>query len=173
MTAPNDNVTPDDVRHLRRAVELAAIARDRGDGPFGAVLVTNSGNVLAEGLNGIATTGDIRAHAELDAITRANNAGLRQEIAGSTMYASGEPCPMCTAGMIWASLGRVLFAAASRDFNPRLPPGPRFSLTCADLVSHSNTSMTVTGPVTIKGALDIFTSLTPQDRNPTEEAAGK
>lgn len=40
----NDN----DLRHLRRCVELAELALDGGDEPFGSVLVTGDGAVLAE-----------------------------------------------------------------------------------------------------------------------------
>jgi tRNA(Arg) A34 adenosine deaminase TadA len=46
-----------------------------------------------------------------------------------------EPCPMCAAGMVWAALGRIVFAAAEPDFAPLLTGGPRFRLRCAEVVS--------------------------------------
>ena len=44
-----------DLVHLRRCVELAKIALEKGDEPFGSVLVSAQGNVLAEGHNQVAS----------------------------------------------------------------------------------------------------------------------
>nr|WP_291819170.1 hypothetical protein [Candidatus Microthrix sp.] len=52
----------DDLLHLRRCLELAAEAVERGDQPFGSVLVSGDGTVLAERRNRIVTTGDLTAH---------------------------------------------------------------------------------------------------------------
>ncbi|GLY02124.1 nucleoside deaminase [Actinoplanes sp. NBRC 101535] len=137
---------------LLRAVELARQARDRGDRPFGAVITDVAGNVLAEGRNGVTTSGDIRAHAELDAVANA-----RGPVTGGTVWASGEPCPMCAAGMVWAGVSRIVFAAATRDFTPLLgDDGPRFTLTCAEVIAASNAPIVVEGPVPVTGALDVF-----------------
>ena len=53
----------DDLRHLQRAVELAAAALEAGDDPFGSLLVARDGTVLAEELNREASSGDPTAHA--------------------------------------------------------------------------------------------------------------
>ena len=44
-------MTQDDLEHLRRCVELATIATDAGDSPFGSVLVSGAGEVLFEDRN--------------------------------------------------------------------------------------------------------------------------
>lgn len=135
-----------DLVHLRRALELAVEAGARGDGPFGAVLVAADGTVLAEAQNGVLTTGDLRAHAELGALEVARAAGFAPRAAGGTMYASGEPCPMCAAGMVWADLGTVVFAASSSDIGALLGP-PTFDLPCREVVARSTSAMRVRGPV--------------------------
>lgn len=142
--------------HIRRSIELAGLAVERGDHPFGAVLLTAEGEVLAEGMNAVPTTGDIRAHAELDAIENARLAGLSHRVPGGTMIASGEPCPMCATGMLWAGLSRVVFAAATPDFAQYLAPGPSFRLRCSDIIESSSVEVTVEGPVDGVGALDPF-----------------
>ena len=105
--------TDDDLRHLQRAVELAAAALEAGDDPFGSLLVAGDGTVLAEELNREVTSADPTAHPEL-ALARwaAGNlsAGDRLE---ATVYTSGEHCPMCAAAHAWVGLGRVVFAASS------------------------------------------------------------
>src|SRR5438105_998467 len=51
-------ITPEDLPHLRRCIELAAEAADAGDHPFGSVLVAGDGRVLAEERNREVSTGD-------------------------------------------------------------------------------------------------------------------
>ncbi|WP_235912086.1 tRNA-specific adenosine deaminase [Mesorhizobium xinjiangense] len=65
----NDN----DMKHLRRCVELARTAIEAGDEPFGSVLVSGNGKVLFEDHNHVAG-GDHTQHPEF-AIARwaANN----------------------------------------------------------------------------------------------------
>jgi tRNA(Arg) A34 adenosine deaminase TadA len=142
--------------HLRRAVALAHEARARGDRPFGAVLLDAAGEVVAEGRNAVTTTGDVRAHAELDAIEAAREAGTSHRVAGGTVLASGEPCPMCAAGMVWAGIARIVFAAAGADIAALAPSRPRFNLSCADVVAASGEAVLVRGPVDGVGALDPF-----------------
>ena len=45
----------DELRHLRRCVELATEALEAGDEPFGSVLVAGDGTVLAEDHNRVAS----------------------------------------------------------------------------------------------------------------------
>ena len=54
-----------DVKHLRRAIELARQARARGNHPFGSLLVGGSGEVLAEHENVVVTEQDETGHPEL------------------------------------------------------------------------------------------------------------
>ncbi|SNS49828.1 nucleoside deaminase [Rhodococcoides kyotonense] len=136
--------------HLRRAIALAVEAGERGNRPFGAVLVGADGTVLAEGRNEVASAGDVTAHAELVAIRAASTAE------GATMYASGEPCPMCSAAMVWAGIARIVFGASEPEFSKLLEGGPRFSLRCADVVAAADVSITVEGPVDESEALVPF-----------------
>ncbi|PWV75215.1 nucleoside deaminase [Nocardia neocaledoniensis] len=150
------DLTDIDRTHLRRAIDLAALAAERGDRPFGAVAVDRDGTVIAEGANAVSSTGDVTTHAELVAITVATAAGKAEDLRGATVYASGEPCPMCSAAMVWAQVGRIVFAAAAAEFGPILPGGPSFTLTCAELVASSNVPVEVSGPHLGEEALAVF-----------------
>ncbi len=149
-------LTAIDITHLRRAIDLAGHALALGDRPFGAVAVGTDGAVLAEGVNAVNTTGDVTTHAELVAITLATAAGRAEELRDATVYASGEPCPMCAAAMVWAGVGRIVFGAASAEFVPILPPGTSFGLTCAEVVASSNVEVEVSGPHLGEDALTVF-----------------
>jgi tRNA(Arg) A34 adenosine deaminase TadA len=115
--------------YLRRCVELAREALADGDGPFGSVLAGPDGAVLAEDRNRETSTGDETAHPEL---TLAQWAGrnLSPEVrAASTVYTSGEHCPMCAAAHAWVGLGPIVYAASSTQLAGwragwGLPPAP-------------------------------------------------
>ena len=107
---------------VRRAIELAAEARLRGDEPFGALLVYE-GDVILEARNAVNTDRDVTQHAELRLISKATRFLDPAVIAASTLYTSTEPCPMCAGAIYWAGVPRVVFgfpAAALGDMGP--PP---------------------------------------------------
>lgn len=101
---------PDDDFFLARAVELARIGSQSGQGgPFGAVIVRD-GHILAEGWNRVVASHDPTAHAEISAIRTACHALGHFHLHGCTLYASSEPCPMCLSAAYWARIERIVFA---------------------------------------------------------------
>ena len=104
----------DDERFLREAIELARASVEAGGGPFGA-LVVRKGRVLARGTNEVTLAGDPTAHAEVVAIRAACRALGDFRLAGCTVYASCEPCPMCLGALWWARVERVVHAATRSD----------------------------------------------------------
>lgn len=114
--------------HLRRCVELAREALEVGDDPFGSVLVSNTGEVLWEDHNHVAS-GDGTQHPEF-AIARWAAAHLSaEERATATVYTSGEHCPMCAAAHGWVGLGRIVYVSSSaqlaqwlKEFGVAPPP---------------------------------------------------
>ncbi len=96
---------------MERAVELAVENVRCGGQPFGAVLVKNN-NIVAEGVNELHKTYDISGHAELLAIRRAQEHVQTNDLSGYTMYASGEPCPMCLSAMYFVGIEKVYYCAS-------------------------------------------------------------
>lgn len=107
-------ISETDLKHLRRCMELAETALEKGDEPFGSVLVSADGEVLLEDHNHVAG-GDHTQHPEF-AIARwaANNLPL-EERTKATVYTSGEHCPMCAAAHGWVGLGRIVYASSSEQ----------------------------------------------------------
>lgn len=103
----------DDVRHLQRCLELAQQARDRGDRPFGSILVGGDGTVLQEAMNCEVTERDVTGHPELVLARWASQNLSREERAAATVYTSCEHCPMCAAAHGWVGLGRIVYATSS------------------------------------------------------------
>ena len=102
-----------DVEAMERCIELAREASERGDHPFGSILMRD-GQIFAEGQNRVNSKFDPTAHAESEAIREACKALETLDLSGYTLYASGEPCWMC--GMVIRQVGieRVVIGGPSR-----------------------------------------------------------
>ncbi|MGE5385054.1 MAG: nucleoside deaminase [Betaproteobacteria bacterium] len=104
-----------DETFLRRAIDLAGIGGERGDGgPFGAVIV-RQGIVIAEAWNRVLIDNDPTAHAEIVALRAAGAKLKRFHLSDCVLYASSEPCPMCLAAAYWARVERIVFANLRRE----------------------------------------------------------
>jgi tRNA(Arg) A34 adenosine deaminase TadA len=102
-----------DIEAMERCIELAREASDRGDHPFGSILMRD-GQIFAEGQNRVNSKFDPTAHAESEAIREACKALETLDLSGYTLYASGEPCWMCGMVIRQAGIERVVIGLASR-----------------------------------------------------------
>lgn len=108
MTFPSD--IPSDTELVRAALTVAARAGD--DVPIGAVVVSPSGELLAEACNAREATGDPTAHAEVLALrAAAARFGDGWRLAGCTLAVTVEPCTMCAGALVLARVARVVFGA--------------------------------------------------------------
>ena len=103
-----------DLEHLRRAVDLAEIALEAGEEPYGSVLVGADGTVLMEDHNRT-SGGDQTRHPEFELARWAANHLAPADRATATVYTSGEHCAMCSAAHGWVGLGRIVIAASSEQ----------------------------------------------------------
>ena len=96
---------------MELALAEAKAARDLGEVPIGAVIVSAAGEVLAQTGNRTLTLRDPTAHAELLAI-RAAAAKLGSRLTACDLYVTLEPCAMCAAAISFARIRRLYFGAA-------------------------------------------------------------
>lgn len=80
---------------MNRCIELALVAKNRGDHPVGSVVV-QGGRVIGEGIEGGRTFNDISRHAEMEAIREATQFLKSQDLSGTVLYTTHEPCIMCS-----------------------------------------------------------------------------
>jgi len=116
-------VTHDAETFLRRAIALAAEAREAGDPPFGSLLVGPDGSVLAEERNTSIADNDITAHPELKLARWAAQRLDPETAAATTMYTSCEPCGMCGGAIARSGLGRVVYALSTEQLDAIKPGG--------------------------------------------------
>ena len=108
------NPTPEDIRFMRRAVELSIENVNNGGGPFGAVIVRD-GEIIAEGVNRVTANNDPTAHAEVTAIRAACAKLGTFQLDGCVVYTSCEPCPMCLSAIYWAGISKIYYGNTKKD----------------------------------------------------------
>ena len=98
-----------DEHYLRIAFREAERARERGNHAFGALLVDADGEPVLAAQNSVVTDNDVTAHAEMNLLRAASGKFEPNQLKMFTLYASGEPCPMCAGAIVWANIRRVVF----------------------------------------------------------------
>ena len=107
---------------MRRAFEMRRLAVERGDQPYGAVVVKD-GRIVGEGASGVVVRRDPTAHGEMEAIRDACRRLGTSDLGGCEVYASSKPCPMCETACYWARVARIYYGSAITEAGPpRYPP---------------------------------------------------
>ena len=95
---------------MRRALNLAKTAAERGEVPVGAVVVKD-GVIIGEGHNRPRESHDPTAHAEIVAIRAAAAALGNDRLDGCDLYVTLEPCAMCAGAIAHARIARLYYGA--------------------------------------------------------------
>jgi tRNA(adenine34) deaminase len=141
--------TADDEMFMRIALDEAR----RGDFPFGAVIVRD-GQVIARGHNLGRTNGDPTAHGEIMVIRRCLADHGSAAMRGSTLYTTGEPCPMCMGAILWCRFSRLVFAASIEQL---ATTRDQIMITSADIAAKAPfVPIAITGGVLADEAMQLF-----------------
>jgi tRNA(adenine34) deaminase len=136
---------------MRLALEEAAL----GDDPyyFGAVIVRD-GEVLARGRNLWNQQQDPTAHGEMVAIRRFLAEHGMEKLKGTTLYTSGESCPMCMGALVWCGIARVVFGASIAQLATKMG---QITITDAEIAAKTPfAEIELTGGVLAKESLALF-----------------
>ena len=96
---------------MRKALEQAQMACDKGEVPVGAVVVCRE-RIIARAHNLTELLRDVTAHAEMQAVTAAADSLGGKYLDSCTLYVTLEPCTMCAGALGWAQLGRLVYGAS-------------------------------------------------------------
>ncbi|MFK7753037.1 MAG: nucleoside deaminase [Sedimentitalea sp.] len=137
-----------DLRFLERTIELADRAVDQGNHPFGALLVSDQGQVLAQAMNSFSVDrgpGHAEANLARDVARRFDVDTLR----AATLYTSVEPCSMCSGTIYWAEIGTVVFGMTEHRLGEMTgddPENPTQDLECRVIFNSGRRPVAVRGP---------------------------
>lgn len=99
---------------MKKALNEAEMAFEKGEIPVGAIVVVND-TIIARSHNLTELLNDVTAHAEMQTITAAANYLGGKYLTGCTLYVTLEPCQMCAGALYWSQISKIVFGA--RDEN--------------------------------------------------------
>ena len=108
----------DDAYFMRKALQEAEVAFEKGEIPVGAVIVIED-RIIARTHNLTELLNDVTAHAEMQAITSAANFLGGKYLNNCTLYVTLEPCQMCAGALYWSQISKIVYGATDeqRGFN--------------------------------------------------------
>ena len=126
-------------------MRLALSEAKKGESPYGAVIVKDN-EVVAKGYNTVKRDSDPSAHAEMNAIRSLTTKIQNPSLEGYTIYATGEPCPMCATACVWTGLAEIIIGASIEDLI--LINQSQVRISCEEIIAKSFKNIKV-----IKGLL--------------------
>ena len=96
---------------MKKALQEAEVAFEKGEIPVGAVIVIDN-KIIARTHNLTEMLNDVTAHAEMQAITSAANFIGGKYLKGCTLYVTLEPCQMCAGALYWSQISKIVFGAS-------------------------------------------------------------
>ena len=136
----------DDEYWMRRALDEAELAFAEDEVPVGAVVVCGD-RIIGRGHNQTERLTDVTAHAEMIAITAAQENLGGRVLPECTLYVTVEPCYMCAGAIGWARFGRIVWGAddPKRGFHSfyggKSPLHPKTRITSGVLSEESSRLM--------------------------------
>ena len=95
---------------MKQALKEAEKAFEEHEIPVGAVIVCQN-KIIARAYNQVEKLNDVTAHAEMLAITAAQNHLGSHYLDQCALYVTLEPCTMCAGALFWSQIGQVHFGA--------------------------------------------------------------
>ncbi|KAI8336259.1 zinc-binding CMP/dCMP deaminase [Chlamydoabsidia padenii] len=134
----------DHIKYLRKTVQVAQRAMSMGRHPFGAVLVSPKGVILADQGNI-----DTLNHAESTLCRVAYTNYSSHYLKRCTLYTSFEPCCMCAGSCYWAGIGTVVYGMSEKrllELTGSNDENPTMALPCRDVFAAGQRKVQVYGP---------------------------
>ncbi|MEH6537057.1 MAG: nucleoside deaminase [Psychroserpens sp.] len=104
----------DDTYFMKKALQEAEEAFEKGEIPVGAVIVIND-RIIARAHNLTELLNDVTAHAEMQAITAAANFLGGKYLTNCTLYVTLEPCQMCAGALYWSQISKIVYGTRDEE----------------------------------------------------------
>ena len=139
-----------DERLLRRAIDVATRSVANGNLPFGGLLADPESNILLEAENSDITGKSPLNHAETNLMRMAVETLTPEQIATATLYTSCEPCAMCSGAMYWGGLNRMVYGMSEHallEYTGADPLNPTMrGVGCREVLNSGQRHIEVSGP---------------------------
>ena len=98
---------------MKKALQEANYAFFKDEVPVGCVIVYNN-EIISRSSNMVELLNDSTAHAELIAITSAQNNLNSKNLENCTLYTTLEPCMMCYGASYWSKIKTIVYGASDQ-----------------------------------------------------------
>lgn len=142
----------DDNYYMKKALQEAEEAFEKGEVPIGAVIVVQD-RIIARAHNLTEQLNDVTAHAEMQAITAAANFLGGKYLKDCTLYVTLEPCQMCAGALYWSQISKIVYAA----YDPQRG--------CGAMGTKLHPKTKISGGIMEKEASDLLKKFFVQKRN--------
>ncbi len=119
-----------------KAINEALMAREKGEDPFGAVLLNANGDVCFSSHSKCTELNDPTAHAEMLVIREYCQTNKLIYLNGFTIVCSGEPCVMCSGAIKWAKIDSIIYSVSQKYIQEI--SGGKVKPTCNEIVNTGN-----------------------------------
>ena len=135
-----NNLTENDLKHLKHCLKLAAESVKAGDKPFGSILVNEKDEVIAEARNRVNELTAL-AHPEFELAKWAAENLSSEERKQTKMYTTGEHCAMCSTAHGYVGLGDIIYLSSAKQLQQWLaemnvPPSPVHSYPVEEIIRN-------------------------------------
>lgn len=147
-----------DLNFVRKAIDVAKTSQQKGNLPYGCILVNKEGTVLLTGENTINTDQDCLAHAEINLIRDACKIYDHDYLKTCTIYTSDEPCPMCASAIFWSGIGKLAYGLSKSEYYKivgRDDPNWDFEIPVRDVLNSGGRAVEVLGPLLEEEAAEL------------------
>ena len=147
---------------LRESLQVALRSHQKGNLPFGCILVDEMGNIIEEGENTVVTDGNSIAHCEINLVNKLSDKYTLAFLETCTVYASTEPCPMCSAAIFWSGIGRLVFSLGKEKYHQLVKttnPAHVLDLSANEVLSRGGRKVKVEGPLLEQEATDFYSKI--------------
>ena len=147
---------------LQVSLLIARRSQENGNLPFGCLLADKDGTILEEAENSVLSDQDSIAHCEINLVHQVAGKYDESILQECTLYASTEPCPMCTGAIFWSGIGKIVFALSKNGYHAiagTSNPGHIFDLSSNELLQYGGRKVIVSGPLMEKEASIFYKDL--------------
>ncbi len=137
-----------DIYFLKRTIELSIAAKESGNHPFGALLLSPDGEILVEAGNTFETDKGV-GHAEANVARIAASSYAWDFLEQCSLYTSVEPCCMCSGSAYWTGIGTIVFGATERSLGEMTGDHPEnltLDMPCETVFAAGRRKIVVRGP---------------------------
>ncbi|MDR3443084.1 MAG: nucleoside deaminase [Legionella sp.] len=137
---------------LNKTFQLAQLSRQKGNHPFGALLVYR-GRIILTAENLVISTQDVTAHAEMVLIRQASKQFSKEILKHSTLYTSTKPCAMCSGAIYWAGISRVVYGCSTQTLEKLAHGG--LAISSKEIFKQGKRDVRANGPYFEEAAIKV------------------